>query len=1156
MSNLTAVVRNSISSYERRSASSRLLLGACWVVLAFMIALFMLGCSAQLACAADAQEVDGLTPEGSLAIQETSAYLETSANATAAGAPCIEGSFDKESYSVGEHARVMVKVVNTSETTWQSVNLTAKLPGNLKLTESNTPLSLHVESLIAGAVLELPLEVVFVDAPVGSSLASTGDDSISGNLIALAAFIAFSVLAVATFSCNKGRARRAGRGMSLLLSVVVAVGMVPFVARTAFADEPLKSSSAIGFEVKGNVACSSPAAVVSVVLTAESVSTDPGSTKMSSVATADGQPISADARYAIIDVVSDEMFAEDISAKTVTLGEGFEQVSLASVERTGSNTATVRLDGNPGAAGTDGLLVFGRGSFVDPTVLTGASISMEAPLVYFDVAEGSYDQAAATFTFPISVEAGRLSESASASCFTFADERIESTSLVVSEQDSRQATLSIAVDAATSVEQFTLLAQALDSTDAAVMTIAPELLVGEPKIGTAHEKIQGIPETTASAAQAFLFGTIDATEVSEAADGTLTIDARVDMEAEGGSLALSSLDQIIMPADLSNASISDEEAFDILNAQGILTQCAVRLLEHGTDWFTFSFDIAPERAIGWLDGYEDLIAHPEGVAEEVSVDAIEATTTASDEEAKQLFLDDITMLLAGQGFGFAEGVVLNDLGIPQSECLVSFSGASSASDLLGSTPSDGAKTAFEVLSALANAIGSFCQQDKASIGGGIGAILGLIADMVNTDPTITLKDVFDELQQMKGQLSRMETGIDSLAVELSKVSKRNGFDANWAQVKLRLDHLGSYEKLYGILMQKIDGSDKATSYDNLSSGNKKLLEAFAKKVEQQDKLMNTTVVDETMSMGSLILGFGGKDIVAEYNSWIETYYNWDSETFAAKSQYTEALATAYVYGYGTSMAYLKTMEANDDDDFFGPEDSVYHEAAEKLRKQADQVIKKLFGTVVTIDGIPQLESKSTYRLATEERKDGLIRCLINEGKLYDKGHFSNHTYSGAPQAFSRSVDRDSVYLYKQNRSTITSSQWAEMVKNLPQVKQVKGFEKATSVYEELRTVGFTLGEHPGGRSANGDFWNKNQSQTTWYNPYYYGDHLVAVGDANYNKILDQTAIEHNRTTTLDVFNLQTGQMNYGVQSSWHHEVYLVSPAWWGYKHDLYPIVVF
>ena len=251
------------------------------------------------------------------------------------------------------------------------------------------------------------------------------------------------------------------------------------------------------------------------------------------------------------------------------------------------------------------------------------------------------------------------------------------------------------------------------------------------------------------------------------------------------------------------------------------------------------------------------------------------------------------------------------------------------------------------------------------------------------------------------------------------------------------------------------------------------------------------------------------------------------------------------------MAYMNTMDATDDDDFFGPDDSVYAESIEDLRKQADLVIKKLAGSVKTDEnGEPYLAEKSFLRMASEPRTDGQVRCLVND-KVYAKSMLNNTTHPRYLGMFPRSVERDDVHLYKFS-SSINLAQWKQMWENLPQVRNVKNFEQAASVWKELLAMGFDQGGPERSDLSIGNYKNHGDSLTKWYGSHYHSS-IVAVGDASYTKTVDQTAVKHYRETRLDTYNLANGTIKYDTAISYHYETYLVSPVWWGYEHRLYPV---
>ncbi|WP_371298127.1 hypothetical protein [Paraeggerthella sp.] len=1095
-----------------------------------------------------------------LALLPSPAYAENvGADQDSGASPRIEGSFDAQSYASGERARVTFKAENSTHATWSDVRLEASLPGNVRLADASASLAASKQSVAPGESIDLSFDVVF-RSMTGTRLVSTGD-SAAASLALAACVAAFAVLACATFSCKGGRRSRARGGMSILIVVALAAGLAPQVPGIAHADE------APSLQVSGSAVCASPQTTIPATLTVGSAAV-PASAKIATVQVANGEAVPAGARFAQVDVVSDAPFAEALSASALSLSGAFEGSSVSAVTLTGPNSATVRVDGDPGSPGTDGVISFSREAFADASSVSAAYVSVEEPRVALDVASGSYERG--VFGIPLLVKNGKLDSHATKDMIRFDDDRIRVEGFSVDAADAHKGLLEVSVQAGSPEEQFEVLTAALDAFEPAAFRMDPRLLIGEPDLARAYAPADDRLVDAADAVDAVPHGTVDATDVAIHDDGSAEVTATVQLEAVDGSLALSDASQILLPEGL-GLSVGKEL---------------------GSDWFSLTMLIKAETAQGWLDGYRELLspqveeqpaeadltapvdpAAPVGLAAEADPaaaaglaadpDPVVPVDTAADPglaapvdpaveaEARQLFMNDVESVLASLQFELSEGVVLNKLGIAQGSHTVSCVPVA-AEGQLGSAAGD-AKTAFETLEAIANAIGSFCQQDKASIGNGIASLLGMIANLIDGNPGPSLQDIYDELQLMKGQLTRLETSVDTLAVKLNAVDKRAGYLSKWHVVKGHLDSLKSYEELYSRLMDKIEKSDTGATYDDLSAANKKTLKSFANAIDKKDRLMNTTVVAETIALGSMLEGLGS-DAVGEYNSWIETYYNWDPETFVSKSEYMESLFTAYVYGYGVSMAYLNTMDAIDDDDFFEPgEGSVYQGSIKQLKSQADTVVKKLYGTVAydTFNEKTYLREKSAYRLATEPRSDGRIRCLLND-TAYGTDLLMKTIYQGAPSNFSDSVEKDDIHLYKHSGS-ITLAQWQQMWKNLPQVRGARNFEKVQSVYDELRALGFDDGTRLiRGDYQYGEFGEWHSAETTWYWSQY-KPYLVAVSDAAYNKIYDQAGAEHNRTTTLDAFNLMTGRVE-THQASWHHEVYLVFPVWWGYRHHLYPIV--
>ena len=553
--------------------------------------------------------------------------------------------------------------------------------------------------------------------------------------------------------------------------------------------------------------------------------------------------------------------------------------------------------------------------------------------------------------------------------------------------------------------------------------------------------------------------------------------------------------------------------------------------------FDFTFDIDAETAASWYAPFKE--------------------SGQSEAEAEQQFLVEITQLMCGREVDLVGDVVLNAYGIPQGNSTIILSNVSSLDELNGvavaSSSEEDAKKAFEALEKIVSAIGWFSAGGEGPASG-ISELLGLIAAMIDPSPEITLQDIYNELQQMKGQLSRMETSIDRMAVELQAVDKRAGFDSEWYEVKWRIDHLSSYGGLYTTLASKLDAGSADDDLATVMEANEKLLNQYASAIDKKDKLLGTTVYTDTMSLGTLILGTGQKDIVSDYYNWLETYYNWDPETFVAKDEYLASVMMAYLYGYGASMAYLNVKASQEDpDDPFGEGDNaVYVSSMRELKEQAGQVVKKLAGEVGTdSEGKATIAKKSAYRQATEPLPGdgyvtGYVRNLLNN-RSYPLGKYMlQDIYADKSPNFYTSVEKDRLYPYTFN-GDINLAQFQQMVANLPQVRGLGGtYAEVDSLWKELEALGFNLdGCYGGGSNIEHHpawlYWHKTPLN------------MIAVSDATYHKLKDRTAIEHVRSMTLDVFDMKTGQVVRDVMVSHHEEHWSCGASEWQYKHDIYPV---
>lgn len=1065
---------------------------------------------------------------------ESEADADAQAENDAPALPQIVGSFDKERYEPGEQAVVTLSVANGTPVTWNDVRFEAQLPADVRLADQGGAVARDAETLAPGETLELQLAVL-LDSSALKRLAPTGDDGLGGIALACVAAAGFVALAAATFSRSGPRSRKARKGMSVLMSVVLVAGLAPLLPSVAHADEAGEAgASSTSFALEGSAACEQLGIVVPATLTVGSTDQAAGLVR-AAVAVADGAAVSANARFARIDLVSDTPFAANLSAENIVLGGDFAGLGVASVERTGDTTASVRID-SPGAPGNRGVVLFKAGSFSNPAATGEATVAVEEARIAFDIRSDScaYD-GAGTFALPVSLENARFAAGATAAQFVFADPSLVASSFAVDPDDDARGVLEVTASAATPLEQFKALAAALDA--AYQLVIDPAALVGEAPCAIDHPAYDDGDETTddtittAEAAAAVPYGVVKATRTDKNEDGSLTVSNTVAFGALDGTVSIANASQITLPGQ--------ENATDIDG--GLLENSLVTIGEVRPDGFDFTFTIDAATVSSWYDAYQ--------------------ASGLTPDEADAQFLDEMTLLMRGHEVDLADGAVLNKLGIPQGACSVNLSDETLVEAVEGIALFDAkddmntAKEVFEILSKLVSAIGYFCSTNTADIAQGVSQLLGIIAMFLSTGPDYTVKDVLDELQQMKGQLTRMETSVDNLSIQLRAIDKRGGFESDWYEVKWLMDHLNSYGTLYTSTLgslseeQLANGGAEVASFADLTPENQAEFTRFAKAVDAKDNLLKTSVYADTTNLGSLILGTGTKNVVQDYHNWIETYYNWDPETFEIKDVYLGMMITSYLYGYTSSMAYLSTMEGTGT-----PEEQLAATLSkQELEQQADQVIKKLAGTVQLdpATNSPVIAEKSALRTATEPLGTTQVRCLVND-RVYDEsssltGLLQRNLYEGC--RFSKSYERDDVHLYSFNGS-LNLAQWQQMAANLPQVRGVKGYEEVKTVYDELVKLGIHL-DYPSAVSTVGD---DTRGIKNAYEVWHYDNvspTKVVVSDASYAKTTDQPSVRHVRTVTVDVFDVKTNQVSRGVTAGRHEGVYWVGRGW-GYLNDLYP----
>lgn len=1043
----------------------------------------------------------------------------------AASSARLTGSFDRQSYVAGETAVVTFRALNDSANAWSDVRLQAILPQGATLVDSSASLSSATARVEPGGMLELVLSVKMGEGSVSTAgkLVSTGDALPPGTVGALAlGAAALAGLCCVLFARSRSLRAKAGQSVSLFLAAALVVGLAPSFPSIAWGEEV---EGTAGFTVSGKAVCASPSLAIEAQLVVGSVSIV-DSASIAQVVTSDGQGISANAQSAVIRLDSDVPFADDLSKDDLILGEQFEALSIHSVERLSDCEVEVLLDGDTGNAGGDGLIVFPGGSFADASARGSALVAVESPVIVFDPEQGFYDAGTSVFTLPLSVENGRFAADASASAFAFSNQALNAVGFAVDASDDHRAELQVKVGASTPQDQFEALGEVLDAKGKDELVVDGSLLVGYPVINLANDLVEGPAESLASAIYAAPYGSVSVTDVEDPAEGLVKVHGRVQLAVEDGTLDLQNTEQVTFPV------------FSEQVDSGFLGNETVELGELYDDGFSFSF----------------FFNLPADAVEDLKTSLVDLGV----EDAEGTLRENIEALVSCAQVRLVDGVVLNAYGIGQDTCDVHLSpGSLSQSSVLGN-PTDDAKTAFETLEFLANAIGGFAQ-GKGNISNGIGSLFGLIASFLNTTPEVTLTDIYNELKTMEGQMTVMQREIEGLAGKLDQIDKRAGYVANWAEIKHRMTTLDGYGALYKILMENIDKADTGESYDDFNDKNKILLGNYVRAMKKQENLTKTTSYAETMALGDLILG-QGEDVVSEYYSWLESYYNWDPETFSAKSTYLGSLFTAYTYGYGSTMAYLNALNGieGDPDDPFSGGAGPYSKNIESLKSQAERVTLKIYGTVeLDGQGKPYLAKPSDYYQNTQALSGGKIKNLVTN-KVYDASTLlASNTYSNVSvDGFGKNVDEGAIHKFEfDNHGYINLGQWDQMQSNLKQVRLVKNFEGADSLYAELMALGVGVSSYAGrGNPQNvGDF-NNDHLWRGWYweeRP----SSLIAVGNASYSKTIDQASVEHEREVKVDVFDLRTGGVTRNMLLSWHREVYKVSPPKWGYKHKLWPVRV-
>lgn len=266
---------------------------------------------------------------------------------------------------------------------------------------------------------------------------------------------------------------------------------------------------------------------------------------------------------------------------------------------------------------------------------------------------------------------------------------------------------------------------------------------------------------------------------------------------------------------------------------------------------------------------------------------------------------------------------------------------------------------------------------------GVGSVLGFVSKMVDisSPPQYTLADVMSRLDTMQESLNALEGGVSQLNMQLESFESRSAYRTAVAQLSSYTGILGEDDGIALLVrnaLGKVDVKSGASSFAELSEADQKELRLLAESTRAYSQRHGTETIALTKGLGDLITGnaaISANGIGSLYFDYVDTYYNWEPQTFDARKQFLAYVGAAYINGYTASMCELNVELA--DAKAAGDESSVRAiESAQKtLAKQAGKVGEIISGEV---DETGKLVSESKLSSRTHARADGGVLNLVTK----------------------------------------------------------------------------------------------------------------------------------------------------------------------------------
>lgn len=399
---------------------------------------------------------------------------------------------------------------------------------------------------------------------------------------------------------------------------------------------------------------------------------------------------------------------------------------------------------------------------------------------------------------------------------------------------------------------------------------------------------------------------------------------------------------------------------------------------------------------------------------------------------------------------------------------------------------------------------------------GTSGLFGIVSKALGLTEgaTVTLADVFNELESVDSEIRAVDAKVDSLATQLAAVEANLGYQTDLNSLRVVLAHTEMFGDSLQRDLGKVDWSsfDENGGYAALSDEQKNSIANFYKDVTDLEQTYQFSVADSTLMLGNLIAGdstIASKSVLSMFFDCIDTQYNWEPETLEMRTAFYDRVSYAYLCGYMTTITKLQ-YEASLDG-------GSSHAAS--LKAIMDN-FKKVYAVMAT-DG-----SNSLYSM-TQKSTDGTVKNLVN-GKSYVQADFSNNIYGNINDFASSEPDNVKTYKFD---GTISRGDFNTMVGRL----STSGY---SSLWDELVAVGL----QPNQTVQSDASWDSNRStakvdeaDNTW---------RFIVSDTTPHTIHNKPSVQHTVNWTGDYYDLKDNSCHEGAEIYISDQKYHSGNAHW------------